>query len=141
VTAQEAIAALEAAGGRIRLQAETAKVKLPLDPQEADRLLAELRQRTREVVAILRDRQTKANGRSATCSPDCYAVEPSVWIHRPHTGCTTIKREAGGSPCKIAVTCRHCQGEKRCGCIACSQGGPGVCATCKGTGRVMRWVQ
>jgi archaellum biogenesis ATPase FlaH len=32
--------------------------------------------------------------RPATCSPDCYELEPHVWIHRPSTGCRTISGEA-----------------------------------------------
>ncbi|PYT27619.1 MAG: hypothetical protein DMG58_20025 [Acidobacteria bacterium] len=77
--------------------------------------------------------------RPATCSPDCYELEPDVWIHRPHTGCTTIRPEASGSQHKVAVTCWHCRGEKRCTCIACWQ--TGQCVTCKGTGQIWRWIQ
>jgi len=42
---------------------------------------------------------------------------------------------------RVATTCWHCRGEKRCACITCWKGGPGECAACKGTGQVLRWVQ
>jgi hypothetical protein len=72
---------------------------------------------------------------------DCYELEPGIWIHRPHAGCTTIKPEAG-SQHKVAATCWHCLGEEGCACSACWQaGGPGECVTCKGRGQVWRWVQ
>lgn len=69
-----------------------------------------------------------------SCSRDCYEVEPGVWIHRPHAGCTTVKPQAAPSR-QIFATCWHCQGEKRCSCIACWQNGPGKCVTCQGRGR------
>ena len=79
--------------------------------------------------------------RPGTCSADdCYEVSPGVWVHRPWAGCTTIQPEADALR-KVAVTCWHCQGEKRCVCMACWQAGPGECVTCKGTGQAWRWVQ
>lgn len=49
--------------------------------------------------------------RPATCSPDCYEIEPRVWIHRPWTGCTTIKTEARDS-WPVVDTGLHVQGAK-----------------------------
>jgi hypothetical protein len=110
---------------------------LCLKPRRAldDTLLARIREAKPAILEALR-------GRPATCSSDCYELEPGIWIHRPHTGCTTIKPEASESRRKVSETCWHCRGEKRCACIACWQvGGPGECVTCKGCGRVWRWVQ
>jgi hypothetical protein len=109
---------------------------LCLKPRRAldDGLLSRVREAKPEILEALRNRP-------ATCSPDCYEVMPGVWIHRPHTGCTTIKPEASGSQHRVAVTCWHCQGEKRCECIACWQVGPSDCVTCKGSGQVWRWIQ
>jgi len=42
---------------------------------------------------------------------------------------------------KVAVKCWHCDGEKKCSCIACWQAGPGNCVTCQGTGQLMRRTQ
>lgn len=79
--------------------------------------------------------------RPATCSSHCYELEPGIWVHRPWTGCTTVQAESAQPQHKVAVTCWHCRGEKRCGCSACWQGGPRDCVTCKGTGQTWRWVQ
>lgn len=108
---------------------------LSLRPKRAldDALLDRVREAKPAILEALRNRP-------ATCSAQCYEVEPGKWIHRPHTGCTTIK--TGSPPLqKVSVTCGHCGGEKRCGCIACWQNGPGACSACKGTGEVWRWVQ
>ncbi len=108
---------------------------LSLKPRRAldDALLARVRDAKPAILEALRNRP-------ATCSPECYEVEPDVWIHHPWKGCTTIQPEAE-APRKVVVTCWHCQGEKRCACMACWQAGPGECATCKGTGQAWRWVQ
>jgi hypothetical protein len=57
---------------------------LSLKPKSAldDSLLARVREMKPAILAALRNRP-------ATCSPDCYVIEPCVWIHRPWTGCTT----------------------------------------------------
>jgi len=109
---------------------------LCLKPRHAldDMLLDRIREAKSAILEALRNRP-------ATCSVDCYEVEPGVWIHRPHAGCTTAKPEASGPQRRVTVTCWHCQGEKRCACIACWQAGPGDCVTCKGTGQTWRWVQ
>jgi len=105
---------------------------LSLKPRRAldDALLARVREAKPAILEVLRNRP-------GTCSADCYEVEPGVWIHHPWNGCTTIQPEADALR-KVAVTCWHCQGEKRCACMACW---PGECATCKGTGQAWRWVQ
>ncbi len=107
---------------------------LSLKPRRAldDALLARVREAKPAILEALRSRP-------ATCSLDCYEVEPGVWIHHPWNGCTTIQPEADTPLRKVAVTCWHCQGEKRCACMAC--GHSGECATCKGTGQTWRWVQ
>lgn len=109
---------------------------LCLKPKHAldDALLARVRKAKPAILEALRNRP-------ATCSADCYELEPGIWIHRPWTGCTTVKLEPSGSKHKVAVTCWHCQGGKTCGCITCSQGGPGNCVTCNGTGQLMSWIQ
>ena len=109
---------------------------LSLKPRRAldDALLARVREAKPAILEVLRNRP-------GTCSADdCYEVSPGVWVHRPWAGCTTIQPEADALR-KVAVTCWHCQGEKRCVCMACWQAGPGPCVTCKGTGQAWRWVQ
>jgi len=109
---------------------------LCLKPKRAldSALLARVHEAKSVILEALRNRP-------ATCSHDCYEIEPGVWIHWPWTGCTTVEPETKGSPCKVAATCWHCRGEKRCSCIACWQGGPRECVACKGTGQVWRWIQ
>jgi len=130
--AAEILTELQRRGVLVAVEGDT----LCLKPRRAldDTLLARVRRAKPAILEALRNRPV-------TCSPDCYEVEPGVWIHRPNTGCTTIEPEASGSQHRVAVTCCHCQGEKRCACIACWQAGPGDCVTCKGTGHVLRWVQ
>lgn len=111
--------------------------RLRLEP--ASKIPAEMVPRIREAKPAILE---ALRNRPSTCSPDCYELEPGIWIHRPHTGCTTIKPEAGVSQRRVAVTCWHCHGEKSCACSACWQvGGPGECVTCKGRGQVWRWIQ
>jgi hypothetical protein len=110
--------------------------RIRLEP--ASKIPAEMVPRIREAKPTILE---ALRSRPATCSPDCYEIEPGIWIHRPHKGCTTIKPEASDLRRKMAVTCWHCRGEKRCACIACWQAGPGDCVTCKGRGQVWRWVQ
>lgn len=126
------LAELQRRGVLVAVEGDT----LCLKPRRAldDALLARVRRAKPAILEAVRNRPS-------TCSSDCYELEPGVWIHRPHTGCTTIKPEASRSQHIVAVTCWHCQGEKRCACIACWQAGPGKCVTCKGTGHVLRWVQ
>jgi len=57
--------------------------------------------------------------RPATCSPDCYELEPGIWIHRPWTGCTTGEAEVAQPLRRVAVKCWHCQGDRECCCSAC----------------------
>jgi hypothetical protein len=59
VTPVEAIETLESAGGAVRLDGESVKVKLPTDYPEVVWLLAELRRHRNEVTALLRQRATK----------------------------------------------------------------------------------
>jgi len=110
--------------------------RLRLEP--ASKIPAEMVTRIREakpgILEALRNRR-------ATCSPDCYEIEPGVLIHRPHAGCTTMKPEVSGSQHKVPETCWHCHGNKICACIACGQPGPSRCVACKGRGKVWRWVQ
>jgi hypothetical protein len=130
--AAEILAELERRGVIVAMDGDT----LCLKPRHAldDTLLTRVREAKPEILEALRNRP-------ATCSPDCYELEPGVWIHRPHTGCTTIKLRASRPQRKVAVTCWHCNGEERCGCIACWQAGPGECVTCQGRGQVWRWAQ
>ena len=79
--------------------------------------------------------------RRATCAASCYEVEPGHWIHHPWAGCGTVSSESGKLERRVLVTCWHCKGEMRCGCMACWQGGPGECVACQGTGQVLRWIQ
>jgi hypothetical protein len=57
---------------------------LSLKPRSAldDSLLARVREMKPAILEALRNRP-------ATCSPDCYEIEPGIRIHRPWTGCTT----------------------------------------------------
>jgi TubC N-terminal docking domain len=109
---------------------------LCLKPRRAldDALLVRVRAAKPAILELLRNRP-------ATCAASCYEIEPGRWIHHPWNGCTTIEPKVAGLPRRAAETCWHCQGEKRCGCIACWNRGPGECVTCKGTGQVWRWVQ
>jgi len=131
--AAEILTELQRRGVNVAIEGDT----LCLKPKRAldDTLLARVREAKPAILEALRNRP-------ATCSPECYELEPGIWIHRPHTGCTTIKPEASESQHRVAATCRHCHGEKRCTCMACWQaGGPGECVTCKGRGQLWRWVQ
>jgi hypothetical protein len=56
VTPVEAIETLESAGGAVRLDGESVKVKLPTDYPDVAWLLAELRKHRNEVTALLRQR-------------------------------------------------------------------------------------
>lgn len=129
--AAEILAELHRRGVLVAVEGDS----LSLRPKRAldDTLLARVREAKPAILEVLRNRP-------ATCSPDCYQVEPGVWIHRPWTGCTTIK-ESPEPLRKVAVTCWHCHGEKRCDCMACWQNGPGECVACKGTGELWRWIQ
>ncbi len=78
--------------------------------------------------------------RPATCAASCYEVEPGRWIHHPWDGCATpLPPQSEGR--KVEAVCWHCAGERRCGCSTCWTGGPGECVTCRGTGKVLRWLQ
>ena len=70
---------------------------LILKPRHAldDTLLARVREAKPAILEALRSRP-------ATCSLDCYEVEPGVWIHHPWNGCTTIQPEAD-APGKVWV--------------------------------------
>jgi hypothetical protein len=128
--AAEILTELQRRGVIVAVKGDT----LCLKPRRAldDILLARIREVKPEILEALRKNR-----------PDCYQlVEPIVWIHRPYAACTAVQPEASGSQHKVAVTCWHCRGEKRCACIACWQkGGPGECVTCKGRGQTWRWVQ
>jgi len=128
----EVLSELQRRGVSVAAEGDT----LCLRPRRAldDTLLARVRQAKSEILEALRKRRR-------TCSADCYEIEPEVWIHRPWTGCTTGKAGADNPQRHVQVECRHCHGEKRCGCIACWRGGPSECVACKGTGQVRRWIQ
>jgi len=72
MTAREAIETLKTAGGSIRLDGESLKVKLPPQYPEAEPLLAELRARKLEVIAALRSGSMAACG-SGACA-GCYSI-------------------------------------------------------------------
>lgn len=130
--AAEVLSELERRGVSIAADGDT----LCLRPRRAldDTLLARIREAKPAILEALRSRP-------ATCSPDCYEVEPGVWIHEPHTGCTTTREKKEKRWRQVYVTCWHCRGERKYKCIACWQGGPSECVTCKGTGQVLRWIQ
>jgi hypothetical protein len=131
--AAEILTELQRRGVIVAVERDTT---LCLRPRRAldDALLARVREAKPAILEALRNRP-------ATCSPDCYEIEPGIWIHRAHASCTTIKPEASGSQQKVAVTCWHCGDQKKCDCSACWQAGPGNCVTCKGTGQMWRWIQ
>lgn len=58
---------------------------LSLKPKSAldDNLLPRVRAVKPAILEALRNRP-------ASCSPDCYEIEPGIRIHRPWTGCTTL---------------------------------------------------
>ena len=109
---------------------------LVLKPGRAidNELLARVREHKPEIMRAL-------SAHPATCAASCYGIEPGRWIHHPWDWCTTVKPEASGSQRKLAVTCWHCHGEKKCTCGSCWQARPGDCVTCKARGQVWRWVQ
>jgi len=131
-SALEILSELDRRGVSVTLDGDA----LVLKPRRAldDALLARLREAKPAILRALRQRP-------ATCSPDCYEVESGRWIHHPWNGCTTIRPETGEPLRKVQEKCWHCGGERICDCIACWQGGPSKCATCKGTGKVPCWVQ
>lgn len=94
--AAEILAELRQRGVFVAVDGDT----LCLKPGRAldDALIARVREAKAAILAALRDRP-------ATCSSDCYSVEPGVWIHRPHTGCTTIIKPDAGQPLRqVQVT-------------------------------------
>jgi len=132
IAASEVLCELQRRGVTLTADGDT----LCLKPRRAldDAVLARVREAKPAILEALRSRP-------ATCAPSCYEIEPSRWIHRPWTGCTTIQAEAGEPLHKVLETCWHCHGEKRCDCIACWQAGPSECVVCKGSGQVWRWIQ
>jgi len=62
VTPVEAVETLESAGGAVRLDGKSVKVKLPPDYPEVGWLLAELRRHRNEVAALLRQRAARQQG-------------------------------------------------------------------------------
>jgi TubC N-terminal docking domain len=129
--ATEILSELQRRGVIVAVEGDT----LSLKPKRAldDTLLARVREAKPAILEALRNRPS-------TCSPDCYELEPGIWIHRPWAGCTTSKTESF-EPRKVSVTCWHCRGEKSCACVACWKAGPGECVACEGSGHVWRWVQ
>lgn len=100
-------------------------------------LLARVREAKPAILETLRNRP-------ATCSPDCYEVEPGRWIHHSWKGCTTVELVAESSGQQVPVGCWHCSGKITCSCSTCARVGlseSGKCVACKGTGQVLRWVQ
>ena len=129
--AVEILAELAQRGAIVRADGET----ICLKPKSAldDKLLARVREHKPELLAALRKRP-------ANCSPTCYEIEPGRWLHHPWDGCRTIP--SAPPPRQVEITCWHCRGNTKCGCIACSEiTSPGLCAPCKGSGKVMAWVQ
>jgi len=129
--ASEILTELQRRGVLVAVEGDT----LCLKPRRAldDLLLARIREAKPTILEALRNRP-------GACSPDCYEIEPGVWIHRPWTGCTTGETEVAQPLRRVAVTCWHCQGERECSCTACWQAGPSECAWCKGTGQGWQWV-
>ena len=113
-----------ASGDRLRLQPAS---NLPAE------MISLIREAKPAILEALRNRP-------ATCSLDCYELEPGFWIHRPWTGCTTGDAEVAQPLRRVAVSCWHRQGERECSCSACWQARPSECAWCKGTGQVWQWV-
>jgi hypothetical protein len=126
MTVAQVILVLEARGFRLWLDGE--KIKYRPTPSAAE--LNFLRDRKPEVREFLETRRP----RPATCSSECYEIEPGKWIHRPWTGCTTIQPEVDEPEPAASVQCGHCQGEGECACIACYKAGPGRCVACHGKG-------
>ncbi len=149
-SAAEILAELRQRGVAIRIDGDD----ICLRPKRAldEALLARVRQEKPAILAALRSRP-------ATCSPECYQIDPGVWIHRPCAGCRTAaqrsrvpKSRDGASPPKPvprprdeATVCWHCEGQRTCGCIACCKNGPeasrAACVVCKGTGERRGWIQ
>ena len=130
--AAEVLTELQRRGVNVAAEGDTLclKPRRPLD----DELLARIREAKPAILETLRNRP-------ATCSPDCYEVEPGRWIHHPWEGCTTIQSKADAPLHKVQETCWHCRGEKTCACITCWQAGPNDCVVCNRSGQVWRWVQ
>src|SRR5215472_7975570 len=103
--APQILAELQRRGVVITAEGDTLclKPKWALDEE----LLSRVRDAKLAILAVLRN--GPAMNRPATCSADCYQLEPGIWIHRPWTGCTTVKPETSGSEHKIAMTCWHCR--------------------------------
>jgi hypothetical protein len=106
--------------------------RLRIEP--ASRIPPELMPRIREVkpqiLAALRLRR-----RPATCASSCYETEPNRWIHHPWDGCNSVPPVPEGRT--VERKCWHCEGERKCPCIACDAG---PCLQCSGTGKVLEWV-
>jgi hypothetical protein len=79
--ATEILIELQRRGVMVAVDGDT----LSLKPKSAldDSLLARVREAKPAILEALRNWP-------ATCSPDCYEIEPGIWIHRPWTGCTTL---------------------------------------------------
>jgi hypothetical protein len=104
-----------------------------------------------------RSSQASQNGTGVTGVSHPQPQENSRDTEPPdeRDACDDEKRPVSGAPassaepnegendalCKVAQTCWHCNGEKKCACIACWQAGPGDCVTCQGTGQLMRQIQ
>ena len=87
MSAAEILGELQQRGVAVTVDGDT----LCLRPKRAinDALVARVRDAKTAILATLRKFP-------ATCSPECYEVEPGVWIHRPWAGCSTSK--SAGAP-------------------------------------------
>jgi hypothetical protein len=75
------LAELSTRGVAVQADGETLRLK----PRTAldDDLLARVQAHKRDILAALL-------GHPATCSPNCYEIEPGKWIHHPWDDCITV---------------------------------------------------
>jgi hypothetical protein len=131
----EVLAEFARRGIRLRVVGTTAKV-VKLSPKAAldKNLLARARAVKDGIIGML-------SRRPATCSKECYEVEPGCWIHRPWAGCTTTRGPAVEAYRDVVeLVCWHCLGRKRCNCANCQEPDD-TCAVCSGAGLVRGTVQ
>jgi hypothetical protein len=96
----------------VKAQADGETLRLKPRALLDDALLARVKAHKPEILLVL-------SGRPADCLSACYEA-----------------------PQKMESVCWHCNGQRSCSCIACwHQTGPGLCAVCKGIGKVRRWLQ
>lgn len=131
----EVLAEFARRGIRLRVVGTGVKV-VKLSPKAAldKNLLARARAVKDGIISML-------SRRPATCSKECYEVEPGCWIHRPWAGCTTTRTPAAETSREMAeLVCWHCLGRKRCNCANCQEPDD-ACGVCAGAGLVRGRVQ